>query len=77
MKSPRKLINILGSPPPNSEVMYSSKEDVRQKYQETSMHEQVVPRQIKTQKRSLQRMEARTSILKGIQRNYVGSKGSG
>lgn len=41
MKRPRKLVNIQGSPPPNSEVIYSNKEDVGQKYQEESMEEQV------------------------------------
>jgi len=57
--------------------MYPSKEEVRQKFQEACMDEQGAPEQTQAQKGSLQRVEARTGSLGGIQRNCLSSQGSG
>ncbi|PKU46491.1 rna-directed dna polymerase from mobile element jockey- hypothetical protein [Limosa lapponica baueri] len=48
--------------------MQANKEEVGQKHQEACMDEQGAPGQSQTQKGSLQRVEARTGSLRGIQR---------
>jgi len=68
---------IQGSPPPSTGVMHPNKEKVREKCQEACMDEQVAPGQTPAQKESLQRREARTGGLGGIQRNCPSSQGSG
>jgi len=54
--------------------MHPSKEEVRQKCQEACMGEQGAPGQTQTQKGSLQRVEARTGSLGGIQMNCLSSQ---
>jgi len=57
--------------------MQPSKEEVRQKCQETCKDEQGAPGQTPAQKGSLQKVKARTGSLGGMQRNCVSSQGSG
>ncbi|GAB0179943.1 mitochondrial enolase superfamily member 1 [Grus japonensis] len=57
--------------------MHPSKGEVRQKRPEACMDEQGAPGQTQTQKGSLPRVEARARSLRGIQRNYPSSQGSG
>jgi len=54
--------------------MHSKKEEVWQKSHEACMGEQRVPGQRHTQKESLQRVEASTGSLGGIQRNCLSSQ---
>ncbi|GAB0208907.1 hypothetical protein GRJ2_003356400 [Grus japonensis] len=54
-----------------------TKKKVRQNCQEACMDEQDAPEQSQMQKGSLQRLEARTGSLGGIQRNSPSSQGSG
>ena len=62
---------------PSSGAMHPNKEEVRQKHQEACMDEQGAPGQAQTQTGSLQRVEARTGSLGGIERNCLSSQGSG
>jgi len=57
--------------------MHPGKEIVRQKRQEACMDEQGAPGQTQTEEGSLQRVEARTGSLAGIQRNCLSRQGSG
>ena len=57
--------------------MHPNKEEVRQKCQDACMDKQGAPGQTQTQKGSLQRVEARTGSLGGIQRYCMSSQGSG
>jgi len=53
--------------------MHPSKEEFREKRQKACMDEQRAPGQTETQKGSLQRVDARTGSLGGIQRNCLSS----
>jgi len=73
---PRKLVNAQGSPPPSSGWWIPTKRKSG-KNGMVYMDEQVAPEQTRTQKGSLQRVEARTGSLGGIQRNCLNSQASG
>jgi len=57
--------------------MHPLKDEVKQKHQEACIDEQGAPEQTQTQKGSLQRVEARTGSLGGIQRYCLSSQGLG
>jgi len=56
--------------------MHPNKEEVRQKHWEACIDEQGAAGQTPTQKESLQRVEARTGSVGGIQRSCLSSQGS-
>jgi len=56
--------------------MHPDEEEVRQKHQEAFVEEQAAPGQTQAGKGGLQRMEARTGSLGGIQRNHLSSQGA-
>ena len=72
-RSPGKLANNQGSPPPSSREMDPNKEEVRQKCQEACM-EKLAPGQTQSLNGSLQRVEVRTGNLGGIQTNCLSSQ---
>jgi len=76
-RGPKKLANTQELPPPSAGVMHPSKEEVGQKHQKACMDQQGTPGQTQAQKGSLQRVEARTGSLGGIQRNCLSSQGPG
>jgi len=57
--------------------MHPNEVVVKQKCQEACMGKQDAPGQTQAQKGSLQRLEARTGNLGGIQRNCLSSQGAG
>jgi len=61
----------------SSGVIHPNKEEVGPKCQVACMDEQGVPGQTQTQKRTLERVEARTGSLGGVQRNCPSSRRSG
>lgn len=53
-RSPRQLVNTLGSPPPSSGEMHPDKGEVKQKGQEACMDEKGDPEQTNTKKNPIE-----------------------
>lgn len=72
LEGPRKPIIIQKSPFPSSGAMHPNKKEVGQRHQQAFTDEQRAPGQSQT-KGNLQRVEARTAVLGGIQRKHPAS----